>query len=117
MRSVARSRSNAVRSSTASSRPTRADGIDVEDLALRPGDELRVTDTPDLAGVGRTVTVEAEAFAVSEPRNGFPYSTSPPQDRVSVTPTSATAIPYFQWDNRDGRAMRVWLPVTTGSTP
>ena len=25
-------------------------------------------------------------------------------------PVTAAAIPYFQWDNRDGRAMRVWLP-------
>jgi uncharacterized protein len=24
-----------------------------------------------------------------------------------------TAIPYFQWDNRDGRAMRVWIPVAS----
>ena len=23
---------------------------------------------------------------------------------------AAVALPYFQWDNRDGRAMRVWLP-------
>ena len=27
--------------------------------------------------------------------------------RPSVT---AIAIPYFQWDNRDGRSMRVWIP-------
>ena len=26
------------------------------------------------------------------------------------TPVTAIAIPYFQWDNRDGRAMRVWIP-------
>jgi DUF1680 family protein len=26
------------------------------------------------------------------------------------TPVTAIAIPYFQWDNRDGRAMRVWMP-------
>jgi uncharacterized protein len=24
--------------------------------------------------------------------------------------TTAIAIPYFQWDNRDGRPMRVWMP-------
>jgi len=28
-------------------------------------------------------------------------------------PVTATALPYFQWDNRDGRAMRVWLPLHT----
>ena len=25
-------------------------------------------------------------------------------------PVTAIAIPYFQWDNRDGRPMRVWMP-------
>jgi len=28
----------------------------------------------------------------------------------AATPATATAIPYFQWDNRDGHAMRVWIP-------
>jgi uncharacterized protein len=88
--------------------------IDVEDLALRPGDALRATDVPDLAGVGRTVVVEADAYTVSQPRDGFPYSTTPAEEQTTVQPTRATAIPYFQWDNRDGRAMRVFLPVTSG---
>ena len=26
------------------------------------------------------------------------------------TPVTAIAIPYFQWDNRDGGPMRIWLP-------
>jgi hypothetical protein len=26
------------------------------------------------------------------------------------TPVTGIAIPYFQWDNRDGRPMRVWTP-------
>ena len=26
------------------------------------------------------------------------------------SPVTAIAIPYFQWDNRDGRPMRVWMP-------
>lgn len=25
-------------------------------------------------------------------------------------PVTAIAIPYFQWDNRDGGPMRVWMP-------
>jgi uncharacterized protein len=29
-------------------------------------------------------------------------------------PVPAIAIPYFQWDNRDGRAMRVWMPRADG---
>jgi hypothetical protein len=24
---------------------------------------------------------------------------------------AAVALPYFQWDNRDGRPMRVWVPA------
>ena len=25
---------------------------------------------------------------------------------------TAVAVPYFQWDNRDGQAMRVWMPLS-----
>jgi len=25
---------------------------------------------------------------------------------------AAAAVPYFQWDNQDGRAMRVWMPLS-----
>ena len=88
-----------------------AEGVDVEDLALRPDTVLRAVDQPDLAGVGRTVTIETEALQVSQPSNGSAYSTQPPEALSTVTSTAATAVPYFQWDNRDGRAMRVWVPV------
>ncbi|MCW2909452.1 MAG: hypothetical protein JWL68_4241, partial [Actinomycetia bacterium] len=29
---------------------------------------------------------------------------------------TATAIPYFQWDNRDGRPMQVWIPAASPRT-
>jgi uncharacterized protein len=90
-------------------------GIDVEDLALHPDGQLRTNETPNLAGVGRTVVIEADAYAVSQPSNGSAYSTQPPEALSTVTTTKATAVPYFQWDNRDGRAMRVWIPVHRGS--
>jgi hypothetical protein len=28
----------------------------------------------------------------------------------AAAPATAIAIPYFQWDNRDGHAMRIWIP-------
>ncbi|MEQ7127202.1 beta-L-arabinofuranosidase domain-containing protein [Actinopolymorpha sp. B11F2] len=98
-------------------------GADVDDLALVPGTEPRVVDVDDLAGVGRTVTLHLDAVVVSPPGNGSPgsatppYSTTPPEEQVTTTPTTAVAIPYFQWDNRDGAAMRVWLPVAHRSSP
>ena len=64
-------------------------------LALLPG-ELREAATT-LPGVGRTIVITA---------GGAP-SADPAGDQVK-----ATAIPYFQWDNRDGRPMRVWVPVS-----
>jgi DUF1680 family protein len=36
-----------------------------------------------------------------------------PGTAVTGTPgtsVTAIAIPYFQWDNRDGGPMRIWLP-------
>jgi DUF1680 family protein len=87
-------------------------GIDVEDLTLSPGAELRVVDQADLAEVGRTVLIEADTTAIRQPKaTGLPYSTTPPSELATTTSTTAVAIPYFQWDNRDGRAMRVWLPL------
>jgi hypothetical protein len=32
-------------------------------------------------------------------------------------PVAAVAIPYFQWDNRDGQAMRVWMPLSRPGEP
>lgn len=81
---------------------------DVEELALSTGAELRVHDKDDLPGVGRTVIIEADAQAVTEPVGGLPYR----KDHLATsTAVTAVAVPYFQWDNRDGGAMRVWIPL------
>jgi uncharacterized protein len=81
------------------------EGTDLEDLALT-GAALR-EHPATVPGVGPTVLVEADA--VRQPPvaadEQFLYSSAQP-----AKPVTATAIPYFQWDNRDGRAMRVWLP-------
>lgn len=58
--------------------------LDVDALVLTPDALLQVRRKADLPGVGPTVLIEAG---------------------------SATALPYYQWDNRDGGAMRVWIPI------
>jgi DUF1680 family protein len=45
----------------------------------------------------------------ANPRGGWPYQATP-GDPGAGEPVTVTAVPYFQWDNRDGRPMRVWLP-------
>ena len=86
-----------------------ADGTDLDDLALVAGSGL--TESPaTLAEIGRTVLVELDARPV---RAGLPdelpfTATAPATDPGPVQ--RATAVPYFQWDNRDGQPMRVWLP-------
>jgi uncharacterized protein len=109
-------------------------GTDLEDLAVRPGAlRERVATAP---GVGPTVLIEAGADRLAPARGGeFPYGPGPGpgggaegplgQERAdghgepgtgpaagagTGAPVTATALPYFQWDNRDGRAMRVWMP-------
>jgi uncharacterized protein len=89
-------------------------GIDLEDLALIPGDlgERAVT-VPD---VGPTVLIEAATAHNPAPSaSGLPYQQDPEATAPAANPAGdqviATAIPYFQWDNRDGRTMRVWLPL------
>ncbi|WP_336204149.1 glycoside hydrolase family 127 protein [Nonomuraea sp. LPB2021202275-12-8] len=83
---------------------------DIEDLALTPGTRLRAVER-DLPGIGRTVQIEADAVRLpAAPPHGLPYATAP-TDLPAGTPATATAVPYHQWDNRDGGVMRVWIPL------
>jgi uncharacterized protein len=86
-----------------------ADGTDLDDLALVAGTPL--TERPaTLAEIGRTVAVEVDARPVRAALpDELPFTaTAPATDPGPVQ--RATAVPYFQWDNRDGQPMRVWLP-------
>jgi uncharacterized protein len=66
-------------------------GARLEDLVIRPGGVLGERPV-SLAGIGQTIEVTAEGQV------------------VDGAPVTVIAIPYFQWDNRDGHAMRVWMP-------
>jgi uncharacterized protein len=83
--------------------------VSVEDLALGQGN-LAERDA-ELPGIGRTVAIHAPAVRL-EPAGpgGLPYIPEP-DPGAARGPAAAVAIPYFQWDNRDGRAMRVWMPL------
>jgi uncharacterized protein len=93
---------------------------DLDDLALAAGTALAERPAA-LPEIGRTVLVEVAAEPVRADLPGAlpyppvpPYPTVPPGAVTSAAPARtqrATAVPYFQWDNRDGRPMRVWLPA------
>jgi len=68
------------------------DGVHVDDLAVRPGSVLGERPVT-LPGIGQTIEVTVDGVHLP-----------------AADPVTAVAIPYFQWDNRDGHAMRVWLP-------
>jgi DUF1680 family protein len=90
-------------------------GASVEDLALRPGGLRERSAT--LPGVGRTIVVESDAVQLPPvAAGGLPYSTRRGEDNRG-RPVAAVAVPYFQWDNRDGRAMRVWMPLSPPDRP
>jgi DUF1680 family protein len=90
-------------------------GTSVEDLALTPGN-LAKRDTA-MPGIGATVAVESRAVRLPAARDGgLPYAGAP-ESGADGDPATAVAIPYFQWDNRDGRAMRVWLPLGRAGAP
>ncbi len=89
-------------------------GIDVAGLALVPGEleETRAT----LAGVGDTVLIRASAVHRAAPQDtGLPYHAAAAGPQASGDTggeqVTATAIPYFQWDNRDARPMQVWIAL------
>ncbi|MVA75576.1 glycoside hydrolase family 127 protein [Auraticoccus sp. F435] len=85
------------------------DGVDVEQLRLT-GDAASVAvERRELDGIGATVTLTVDAEElVDAPRSGLPYY--PGERSWTTRPVRATAVPYFQWANRDRRAMRVWVP-------
>lgn len=88
--------------------------VDLEDLSLVVGSEAGLTERATaLPDVGQTVVVEVSA-AEHQPVavGGLPYAGGPSGPGVPGQPATAVAIPYFQWDNRDGRAMRIWMPAT-----
>ena len=77
------------------------DGARLDDLVIQPGGVLGERPVT-LAGIGQTIEVTAAGQLLGPAVTGTPS-----------TPVTAIAIPYFQWDNRDGRAMRVWMPRVT----
>jgi uncharacterized protein len=77
-----------------------AAGAELDGLAVLDG-QLRDT-AAAVPGVGETVLIEADAARLPDDAGA-----------ASPAPVTVTAIPYFQWDNRDGRAMRVWVPVAS----
>jgi len=90
-------------------------GVSVEDVTLRPGGLRERPGT--LPGVGRTVVIESDAAQLPPAAaGGLPYSPRPGGDGRG-RPMSAVAVPYFQWDNRDGRGMRVWMPLSRPDGP
>jgi DUF1680 family protein len=85
------------------------DGVAVDDLELAGGSDLTAR-AADVPGIGRTIQVIVPAEQLPPANGGVSRALPEPADALA-TPVTAVAIPYFQWDNRDGRAMRVWLPA------
>ena len=89
-------------------------GVDLADLALVPG--ALEEEPATLPGVGDTILIRARAIHRPPPANsGLPYTGGPggvdPGQDAGGEQVTATAIPYFQWDNRDGGPMQVWTPL------
>jgi len=92
------------------------DGARLDDLAVRPGGVLGERPVT-LDGIGQTIEITAPAIPqpplapVTLPPavpSSPPASMAPPF--LPVPGMTAIAIPYFQWDNRDGGPMRVRMP-------
>jgi hypothetical protein len=80
--------------------------IDLEDLAV-DGSGVHSERTTELDGIGMTVVVDSAAAHLPTQAPLYSGHREPAADGAAT----AVAIPYFQWDNRDGRAMRVWMPA------
>jgi uncharacterized protein len=87
------------------------DGIDLEDLAVDSAiaQGTLAEHSAELDGIGKTVVIETGAVHLPVQAPLYSEHRAPAPDGTAT----AVAIPYFQWDNRDGRAMRIWLPLTS----
>ncbi|WP_154792561.1 glycoside hydrolase family 127 protein [Occultella kanbiaonis] len=85
--------------------------VDVEQVQIVPDREAITTSRhEDLPGIGRTVSLSIPgAQLVDASADGLPYF--PGTRSWSTRGVRAVAVPYFQWANRDRRAMRIWMPV------
>ncbi|MFI1024689.1 glycoside hydrolase family 127 protein [Streptomyces olivaceus] len=92
------------------------DGAAVDDLALPPDAVFEEVAHDDLDGIGPTVTLRTRAAVVTGAHEaGLPYRTLGSAAAADTDrPVTATAVPYFQWDNRGDGAMRVWTPLLGG---
>jgi uncharacterized protein len=92
--------------------------VDLADLAVRSGTILGER-SATVPGIGQTVEVTTDAIHLSAGPALLPVTPGPAAATVGIPdpaaatvgiPVTAVVIPYFQWDNRDGRAMRIWMP-------
>ncbi len=90
-----------------------AEGVAVADLRVPATARPRVRQEASYSSLGRTVLLEIDAEVVDRGTPaGLPYRDIESPDEPTTRPVTAVAVPYFAWDNRDGRGMRVWLPLT-----
>lgn len=86
--------------------------VAVDELAVPADAQPETVAIEDLCGSGLAVSLRTDAVVVQQPRaEGLPYADQPAAALSSTRPVRATAIPYFLWDNRDGGAMRIWVPT------
>ena len=90
------------------------DDAPIDDLVLDPDAAAGSVQSEDRAGIGRTVALRIPArvrdTAGYDARRGLPYPSSTGSTLDGeYRRTTVTAIPYWQWDNRDDGPMRVWL--------
>jgi len=88
-------------------------GTDLEDLAISTREGTLTERPASVTGVGATVIVEADAVRLPPVTGSAPAYSAEPAHLSAGDPVTAVAIPYFQWDNRDGRAMRIWMPAAS----
>ena len=83
--------------------------VSIEDLAVTAS---ALGERPAPTALGESVAVTVPAVRLPAARPAYPDQPDVPAEGQ---PATAVAIPYFQWDNRGGGPMRVWLPLRESS--
>ncbi|HEY4202602.1 MAG TPA: beta-L-arabinofuranosidase domain-containing protein [Devosiaceae bacterium] len=92
-----------------------AAGLDIETVMLGDTAPITVGAPQTLPQLGHTVPLRVAVAALIQTRpSGLPFSPTPTPPHKAPTGQTATAVPYFQWDNRDDGPMRIFLPTLRG---
>jgi DUF1680 family protein len=87
-------------------------GVNLDDVEIEVDAPPTLTRAKDLPDEILAVSVQARVRGDATVGQPWPYRAMSDVRRTQGVATTATAVPYFAWANRETGPMRVWLPIS-----